>query len=160
MYNKIDYRAIDLWKDLYTLQMVADFFSVSRTGIMKYLRRHGVDTSAGGRVEVTCSYCGVKFKKFRAYARKRRKHYCCDDHYWRSLYNPGYNPNRQGQINARKVVKYVFPLDIDQVVHHDDGDTTNNDYGNLRVFKNHADHMRWHRLGGVESGVNPVWSGK
>lgn len=156
---KIDKRAIDLWKDLYTLQMIADFFNVSRAGVWKYLRRHGVDTGAGGRVEVVCSYCGVKFKKYRALARKRCKHYCCNDHYYRSLYNPGYNENRQGQRKARKAVNLMFPLGEDNVVHHDDGDTTNNDYENLRVFKNHADHMRWHRLGGVESGIEPVWSG-
>ena len=158
--TKIDERAIDLWyKDRYSLQMIADFFKVSRTSVMKYLRRHEVDTGKGGQVEVICNYCGVCFKKYRAYARIRKKNYCCPDHYYKSLYNPDYNPNRQGQRNARKAVKLVFPLEEGYVIHHDDGDTTNNDYDNLKVFKNHAEHMRWHRLGGIESGFRPVWTG-
>lgn len=158
MYNRIDDRAIDLWhKDLYSLQMIADFFSVSRTGVRKYLRKQGVDTGAGGIVEVSCSYCRKKFRKARANARKTRKNYCCPGHYYATLHNPDYNQNRHSQRKAREAVKAVFLLDISHVVHHEDGDTTNNDLGNLIVFRSHVDHMRWHRAGGKESRVKPVW---
>lgn len=157
----IDDRAIVLWQeDLYSLQMIGDFFGVSRQAVMKYLRKHGIDTGSGGRVEVSCDYCGKVFKKPRAYVRARRKNYCSSGHYYAAIHNSDYFPNRQGQRVARRVVKWFYPLGESDIVHHIDGDTTNNEIANLMVFRSNSDHMRWHRLGGEESGVVPLFPKK
>ncbi len=155
--TKIDKRALELWKeDHYTLQKIAEFFSASRSGVRKYLKKNGIDTSAGGQVHVICDYCGQEFLKYRSLVRKTRKHYCCPDHYYKSLYSPGYNEDRQAQRVARKVIKYLFPIEESHVVHFKDGDSLNSEPNNLLVFANAADYLRWERCG-KESGVIPLW---
>lgn len=153
-------RAVELWtKDLYSLQMIANVFGVCRQAVKKCLNKQGIDTGYR-RHWVSCTYCGKRFIKARAYIRKTRRNYCCHEHYWAAIHNPEYYECRQGQKNAKKAVMacgYHVDYDIGEVCHHEDGDTTNNDPGNLLVFRDHADHMRWHRAGGVESGVVPVW---
>lgn len=156
MYTRIDERALDLWDKLYSLQMIADVLGVTRQGIRKFLIRHGVDTSKR-KFEVECSQCGEKFSKHRCQIRKNRFNYCSKACYIKSMYNPDYNPNRQGQRIARYLVHSLFPLDPDNVVHHKDSNTANNDPSNLMVFRNHGDHMRWHR--GDKSLVKPLWDG-
>lgn len=153
-------KAIELWtKDLYSLQMIGDAFGVTRQAVKKYLNKQGIDT--GYRKHwVSCAYCGKEFVKQRAYVRTSRRHYCCYEHYWAAIHNPEYIECRQGQRNAKKTVMacgYHVDYDSGEVVHHMDSDCSNNDPANLLVFRNHADHMRWHRTGGYNSGVSPVW---
>lgn len=155
MYNRIDNRAIDLWNELYTLQMIADVIGVSRAGVKKYLNRHGVNTTKQGGVLVICDECGIDFRKPRCQVRKNRFNYCTIACYIKSMENPDYNENRQGQRVARYSIKSIFPLDPENVVHHKDSDTTNNEPSNLMVFANHGDHMRWHR--GDKELVTPLW---
>ena len=50
-------------------------------------------------------------------------------------------------------------LDEERKQDLEDGDTENNDPPNLMAFASHSDHMRWHRAGGEESGVIPIWRG-
>jgi len=157
MYNRITERAIELWNELYSLQMIADELGVSRAGVKKYLNRRGIDTGKR-KWDVTCNECGVAFKKPRCQIRKNRFSYCTIACYIKAMRNPDYNENRQGQRIARKSVKSLFPLDPGNVVHHEDGDTTNNDPVNLMVFATHGAHMRWHR--GDRSLVKPLWVGK
>ncbi len=150
--------AIDLWqKDMYSLQMIGDYFGVTRQAVRVYLRRRDIDTGKTIQ-QVVCDYCGKAFEKPRERARRSRKHYCCSDHYYASIDNPDYNANRQGQRNARTMVKRCgFLLASEHVVHHKDSDNTNNEPDNLLVFASQAEHMRWHRAGGAESGVVPVF---
>lgn len=155
--GKIDKRAIVLWeKSFYSLQMIADYLGVSRAGVKKFLNRHGVDTSK--RLwDVTCDNCGIKFKKPRCQIRKNRFNYHNQACYIESMENPDYNPNRQGARIARRLVKSLFPLEPENVVHHKDGDTTNNDPSNQMVFRNHGDHMCWHK--GNRAFVDVLWDG-
>ncbi len=155
-HNVLDDGAVRLWGGLYSLQMIADVYGVSRAGVKKFLNRHGVDTRKR-KWDVVCNQCGVEFKKPRCQIRKNRFNYCTVDCYIRSMENPDYFENRQGQREARKMVSAFFPLMPEHVVHHEDGNTTNNDPSNQMVFRNHSDHMRWHR--GDRSLVKPLWSG-
>jgi hypothetical protein len=114
--------------------------------------------------DLECSICGKVFQRGRAYIRNTRHPVCSPECYYKRIENPDYNGNRQGQRVARKVVDDLlmtegWRLMPEWVVHHIDGDTTNNDPGNLMVFESHSDHMRWHRGGFEESGVVPVWRG-
>lgn len=161
---KIDDRAVDLWfRDLYSLQMIGDFFNCTRQAVKKWLNKRGIDTSKQ-KWDVICDGCGESFKRSRCQIRKNRKNYCDTECYYKALYNPDYNENRQGQRNARKIVDELMMsegkrLMPDWVVHHEDSDTDNNDPPNLMAFASHSDHMRWHRVGGEESGVIPLWRG-
>ncbi len=153
---KMDKGVIDLWYKLYSLQMIADVYGVSRAGVKKFLNRHGVDTRKR-KFEVICNQCNEAFLKQRCQIRANRFNYCTSVCYIESMRNPEYNPNRQGQVVARRLVKSLFPLDPENIVHHKDGDTANNDPANQMVFRNHSEHMRWHR--GDRSLVKPLWDG-
>ena len=156
---KIDDRAIGLFEDEhFSLQMIGDFFGVTRQGVKKYLNTRGIDTGNKGKVETTCETCGKVFEKHRAYFRLRIKNYCSPQCYYDSIKNPDYIQHRQGSTNARKaILECGYRLDDNEIVHHIDGNQDNNDPNNLMVFKNNSEHMRWHRAGKEESGVIPVW---
>jgi len=155
-YNRIDSRAIEMWNNLYSMQMIADVMDVSRHGVKKYLNRHGIDTSNKGGCDVECNSCGVEFKKARYHVRQNIFNYCTPGCYYKSIENPAYVENRQRQRNARKTVRACgYCLLWGEVVHHKDGNTTNNDPNNLMVFACHGDRMRWHR--GDRDIVKPLW---
>ncbi len=156
MYNRIDSRAIDLWNKLYSLQMIADVYGVTRQAVKKHLNKRGISTHKR-KWPVKCDQCGKIFKRTRCNIRKNRFNYHNQACYIKSMENPDYNENRQGQRIARATVSRLFPLEPEHVVHHKDGDTTNNDPPNQMVFRNHSDHMRWHR--GDRSLVKPLWDG-
>ena len=157
---KIDDRAIGMFEnDLFSLQMIGDFFGATRQGVKKFLNKRGVDTSKR-KYKIECDECGNEFEKTKSYIRNRTKNYCSPECYYAAIHNPNYNQNRQGQRNARNVVRELGHILLsEEVVHHEDGNTENNDPMNLKVFANQSDHMRWHRAGGEESGVVPVWRG-
>jgi hypothetical protein len=47
-----------------------------------------------------------------------------------------------------KMSKYLKrPLYKNEVVHHIDGDTSNNRISNLQLFKNNGEHIRFHNIG-------------
>ena len=157
--GKIDDRAIGMYEDdLFSLQMIGDFFGVTRQGVKKYLNVRDIDTSKRKR-DAVCDGCGKWFKKHRAYLRNSIKNYCSPECHYSAIHNPDYNGSRQGQRIARRVVREIHPLRETEVVHHMDGNTENNDLENLMVFANQSDHMRWHRACGEKSGVIPVWRG-
>lgn len=158
----VDERAIDMWyKDHWSLRMIGKYFSVSGTAVHKYLRKHGVDTSkAATRVNCICMTCSKPFQMCRAYFRERLLVYCSPECYYQSIRNPGYISSRQGMRVARETVRSLWRgFRMQYLVHHIDGNESNNDPCNLMVFANNSDHMRWHRAGGIESGVVPLWSG-
>lgn len=156
--GKIEEKALDLWSNHFTLQMIADVYGVSRVAVKGYLNRRGVDTGKNGGIEVVCDNCGTPFKKPRCQIRKNIKNYCCSGCYHESIKNPEYMQNRQGQRVARRIVRECgYMLLSQEVVHHKDGDNLNNDPYNLMVFKDQGDHMRWHR--GNKNLVIPSWSG-
>lgn len=136
---------------------IAAMFCVSRVTVFKVVRAAGVDTSRAP-VSVECSRCGTKFTRRRWSVARSRSLFCSAACYRLALKDTAYRPNRNGQRVARTVVRAYFPgLSTLQVVHHVDGDCKNNRAENLMVFRNQADHLRWHRLGRESSGVRPVW---
>lgn len=152
---------IYLWNQgLYSLQMIADQFNVSRQSIKKYLNRYGYDTSkARAHIKTTCERCSIEFIRVRSKVRNSVKQFCSTQCYKQHLHNPAYIQNRTGQRNARRVASTHYSLDETHIVHHKDGNTTNNDPANLMVFKSQSDHLRWHRLGNELSGIKPLWVG-
>ena len=159
---RIDDRAVDLWeRDLYSLRMIGRELGVSAAGVKKFLNRRGIVTD-GGPVLTVCDNpaCGVEFRKHRSYKRARRRNFCCPECYHAVLSFPEYTEKRMWAGVARKVVLGCgFLLIPGMVVHYNDGKCGDNDPGNLIVFASQSDRMRWHRMGGVESGVIPLWPG-
>ena len=157
--NRCTELVVELHKtDLYSLQMIADKVGVSRQAIKKYLNKRGYDTSkANATKEVECTYCQKVFKRLRCLRRQTVNPYCSTECCGKGVANPEYIQNRQGQRIARREVAYYFRLQQKHVVHHKDGNNRNNDIDNLMVFKDQADHVRWHRLGETASLVVPLW---
>jgi len=148
---------VSITEHLVRVQDVAAQYGVSRAVIYRVLQKHGVQLS--GILLVNCAHCGKEFEAGRARLRRARKVYCKAAHYYAAIHNPTFISNRQGQRRARAAVAMFFHLRERHVVHHQDGNEGNNDPSNLMVFRDHADHMRWHRGGGQESGAIPLWRG-
>ncbi len=134
-------------KDLFTLQMIADSYGVSKTSVMKYLNRHGVDTSKRLR-EVSCSNpkCEKKILRTKKRARETKLPFCSSICYFEFIKNPKYQESRQGQRIGREVIQKMSTIE-NFVVHHVDGNDLKNSPKNLWAFKTQGDHMRFHRGG-------------
>ena len=151
---KKDNRIIECWDTgLFTLEMLAKEYGVTRSAVKYFLNKRGVDTSKRQLI-MLCEVCGVEFRKTRARVRRCNKHYCSSGCYMKAIHNPGYQEHRQGQRVARRVIGEVFKLKDGMVVHHIDGDSRNNNIFNLMVFANQGDHVRYHR---DELAVIPVF---
>lgn len=137
---------------------LAKTYGRTRQLIYRILKKHGVDTSKSRRIEVKCHYCEKSFPKKPSQVRRRKYHYCTFGCYLDCIKAKGqdYIQNRHGQRRARSAVTKHFDLKEDMIVHHENKDTLDNRLTNLRVFKNHSEHMRYHRGGEA----TPVWDGR
>jgi hypothetical protein len=139
-----------------TLRQIGALIGMTATGVMKALRRAGVTAEQGEHVSVTCSQCGCVFDKTRSTWKNHIDHYCTQQCYAASLFNPDYNQNRGGQLRARAVVAKLFDLMPAHVVHHHDCDNTHNDPSNLAAFACGGDHVSYHRGGPNRM----IWDGR
>jgi len=140
-------------------------YGISRQGVIKILKRHGVNTAKGLGgicwVDCACDRCGKSIKVRRGYWRQRRKHYCGTDCYHAALTagprgSQPYVKNRQSQRVARATISRYYTLPAGAVVHHIDRNDRHGDISNLQAFASNADHMGYHR--GAD--VQPIWDGK
>ena len=135
--------------------MIAERFGVSRQGVWKLLRRNGVNTS-DTRVVAQCSHCGKEVLFPRARFRRTINPYCSRGCYAAAIRaGKNYVAWRQGCRIARARVGRVFPLPDGAVVHHKNGDNTDNRIENLAVFASSGAHMSHHRGGRAR----PLWDG-
>lgn len=148
-----------------SLTEIASWFGVTRQGVWKFLKRHGVETRKGfaTRRELVCDECGKVYLVNRSRYRSgvaQKRHFCTDICYHVYLENTGSRVNRHKQRIARMKVGEVFDLQPGHVVHHKDSDHFNTSLDNFLVFANQGDHIRYHhevRQGSVS--VVPVWDG-
>lgn len=146
-----------------TLREIAKLTGMSHVNVSKRLKKAGITAKDGTWVKTNCAFCGkdIEIRRARVKFRnkdgsRRRGHFCNLACYIASLENPGYKPWRHGQRLARAIVGQYYILQEGNVVHHVDGDERNNNLDNLMVFKNQAEHMRYHRGGKV----TPLWDGR
>lgn len=147
--------------DLVRIVDLAKMYGISRQGMYKLLKRNGVDTTKSGENawhEVSCRTCGAIIKRRRATLRNQENHYCNNKCYYRHLgsISIGVVTSRAGMYMARSIVSLFYEYKGGEVVHHIDGDETNNKLSNLAIFKCNGDHLLFHR------GYNtlPIWTGK
>jgi hypothetical protein len=138
-----------------TVRAIGRLVGMSGTAVWNRLKDAGISADEGERLAIPCFQCGREFETTRARWRNTRKHHCSEACYMLTIANPSYNPNRQGQRMARKVISKLFDLKPQHVVHHEDSDTTNNSPSNLAVFATQADHMSYERGGDAK----PIWRG-
>ena len=141
--------------DHLTLREIGIRLGTSFVSVYRALQKAGIAREQGTWVKLNCDYCGAEFKKTRGHWAKTQRHFCCEDHYFKSLHNPNYVSHRQGQRIARKRVAEHFILRDGNVVHHVDSNETNNVVSNLWVFHSQAAHMAYHR--GMK--IKPIWKG-
>ena len=140
-----------------SLRAIAEQFGVTPVAVMNCLHRQGIAMRRSGRprltpeTETTCGFCQKPL---------RNRKYCDQVCYQRKVSNPLYYQWRHGQRHARAAVAAAgFALQPGHIVHHVDNDNRNNSLSNLWVFASHGDHMRFHRLGYIQAGSEPLWRG-
>jgi predicted transcriptional regulator len=139
-----------------TMAEIGRLVGITRQGVLKHLRKAGIEHEQGTFVEVGCDLCGAQFRKRRGAWKRSREHFCSRACLHASLENPGYKPWRQGQRLAVAIVSQYHKLEQGEIVHHKDGDNRNNDRSNLAVYANHSDHLKAHH---GKTPVVPVWDG-
>lgn len=117
---------------------------MTHAGVAKRLKAAGIEARQGEHVQLHCDFCGGAFDLVRCRWKMSEKHYCSEACYFASRENPNYIPWRYGTQLARAVVGQHFQVKGEMIVHHEDGNQRNNDLGNLRVFLNQSEHMKYH----------------
>jgi len=132
-------------QDHLTYEEIGKVYSTTRQYIYKLMKRYGIDTSKGERFKVKCDRCGKEYEVTRKKFKQTSKHYCGKLCYFSDRYT-GYTPDRYGQMVARRVMaKHLGRrLEILEVVHHIDGDCSNNEIDNLMVFSSNSEHIKYH----------------
>lgn len=138
-----------------TMEEIGRIVGISKTAVMKRLRKVGITRQQGERVVRPCAYCGVEVNRPRSQGLRKDNLFCCTEHYYASRENPQYQQWRQGGRLARAIVSQHYLLSPIEVVHHVDGNQRNNDLMNLEVYASNADHLAKHH--GRQ--IDPVWKG-
>lgn len=142
---------------LFSLEMVAQQFKVSRMSIKKLLNSVGVKTSYDAtRPQCECAVCGKPFTKTRS--RKRNQtgwnDYCSRQCYYKAIEGFGFPDNRVSRREARlkMAIQIIASLKLPEgsIIHHIDGNQANNDARNIILFASQSAHLRFHRHCPVE----------
>ena len=138
---------------LVPMAALATEYRISRQAVHKIIRKAGVDIAAAAKPLVTCAVCNKSFTAARNRVRVTNTLTCSRECYNTFLRRNNYRECRHGSRLARAIVEQYHVLKAGEVVHHIDGDQSNNRLENLMVFASQADHIRHHR--GFE--IMPVW---
>lgn len=144
------------------MQVIADRYGCTRVAVYYALKREGIDTSrsTNGAITARCEHCGKVIRVQRARFRRNKRSFCNSECYYqwldrKSAKGMPYIDSRVGRKQARDIIGKVFSLQPGHIVHHEDRNSQNNEYANLKVFQCQGDHIRYHR--GLR--VPVVWDG-
>ena len=129
-----------------TMEQIGRVVGLTRQGVCHWVKKHGIDVGKAERFKVICDVCGKEFELTRKRFTKSIKHFCGMGCYTSYLRNPSYRQSRTGQRIARSVLGQSLQRELrsGEVVHHRDGDDTNNSLGNLQLFGSHSEHIAFH----------------
>jgi len=140
--------------DLQTMQEIADSLGMTKQAVWHRLKKVAGSGFKATNVNRICRHCGASFTTNRKRIRSGQGTYCSMRCYHSSVSVYG-RFSRHGQRRARAIAG----AKQGEIVHHIDGDTHNNEPGNLVVFHSNAQHVGFHKSGaalwlkeGVERG--------
>jgi hypothetical protein len=127
---------------------IATLFGCTRQYVWRLAKQYGLSTVE--RFDIPCAFCDKPVNITRArYRANKKRAFCNQDCYHK--YNRQLTENRawrQEQRIARTVMEEHLGYELSEghVIHHLDGDQTNNLIDNLIVFISHSEHMRFHHV--------------
>lgn len=159
MHNRGDILSREELMGYYSKQVrikdIAKKLGVTTRTILRWNKMHGITKDDIGYHRYgICPVCGVEFR----FWRNNHKVYCSNDCWKKILTNPDSSHkkvNKAGGLTrqtylmrARKEFLKHKNLKWERgwVMHHLDGDITNNNIENLFVFYGHSDHLKYHHL--------------
>lgn len=133
-----------------SLSEIATCIGISRMGVLKALRRMGIDTSKAAACHVAskCRHCGKSISMPRSRYKISPKLFCSRECYYAWVDSQNVAPrivSRQGMRIARAMVSRYIQLHPGNVVHHVDRNNRNNRLDNLVVYRSNGDHVKSHR---------------
>lgn len=129
-----------------TLEEIGKEYGTTRQAVYYFVKKYGLLVKDAENVAFKCDTCGKDSTVTRKRFKRSIKHFCSMECYKGYLRNSEYIQSRTGQRHGREVVEKYYGriLQLGEVVHHVDGDNTNNDISNLIVFKSHSEHLEHH----------------
>ena len=129
-----------------TMDEIGKMFGKTRQRIWQLIKQYGIEQTKAERFTVKCDRCDKAYELNRSAYRKSSTHYCSITCYLSDRKNTHYKPHRNGQREARGIMsKHIGrALTKDEIVHHIDGNCSNNIIDNLILFPSHSAHLKWH----------------
>lgn len=147
-----DDEVLKLYNDDVDMRIISELSGISRQAIWNKIKKYQ-DSNRRLILTLICPNCKREFKRKQCYATKDKKHNYCSvkcSNSMRTIYkgedkdDNTVNRRNYGRI-ARKVYEAnVRKLNKGEVIHHIDGNITNNDLDNLMVFPSNAEHIKYH----------------
>ena len=131
-----------------TMAEIGKIYNVSRQRIHQYIKESGIDASHAERFFIACDKCNDMYSITRKQWRKQSTHYCSMNCYLQDRKNTEYKPHRNGQREARRAMTKHIGRELltNEIVHHIDGNCSNNNLNNLVLYPTHAAHIRDHHV--------------
>ena len=133
---------------LLTMAEIGQIVGIGKQGVSYILNRLGIKYQ-GGVVKRYCLYCEKTFEVSRKVIKNGAGRYCSVTCFHAArVINPdrylliSEADKRMGNKTARRIMG--VKLNDLRVVHHKDGDPTNNDINNLQVYPSQSEHMAEH----------------
>jgi len=129
-----------------TMEEIGKIYGITRSRVCQLVRAYSITTQTAERFIVQCDRCSKEYEITRKKWRIRSTHYCSMQCYLSDRKNENYRPHRNGQREARCVMaKHIGrPLTTGEIVHHIDGNCSNNTIDNLSLYPSHSAHIRAH----------------
>jgi len=157
-----DDQIIALYLSKTPLSDIAHAAQVTRQAIHNTLKRHNITVDRKQSLALTCLFCGEKFERPASLNKNPQSGYCTVQcfHANRSasgLYSPTVSSlesthdkeqkskHKQAHLDAVESLRAAgIELQLGEVVHYIDGDRSNNNIENLKVFSSHSQHIQFH----------------
>ena len=155
--SKIDTVTLDVMynEKLLRINEIAYITGKTRQRIWQLLKEYGLHNKS--RVVRCCLNCGKSFEVVRSRARSGSDKYCKEQCYFDHKASFNYIPDRQGQRIGRKVIEDWLGHSLPEgfIVHHEDGDQSNNGIDNLIVFPSNSEHIKYHHAKRNYNAIKP-----
>lgn len=138
---------IRLYNEDTNIKTIQEMAGISRQSIYNIIKVYQ-DTDRRGVWDMVCPHCLKDFKRIQALAKGDKSNYCSIEcfHADRRINSKDISLEfsvRTYRSRARQVLEGAGRVfQVGEVVHHLDGDITNNVLENLVVLPSHSEHMR------------------